>query len=723
MEPSVAQADPTAENTQAGIPRAYGHARGDVPSHRYRKWSLRGSGLRRFPALVACISIFAVAIMLVTSLPVQSYNAAGSSGLHLASSSSSQGGLTNYPYLVNTSLFPSPDVFPVNDSYTLPQAWSSSSYGLPTVNVLGVRITPTGNETLAIRSGSYSTAIAAQIAEDNSSVNLPIQWGGWTYPYQIETGSTRQCYGEHCLTETTYGTGYTSGITGTAVGGPLVAATIGQNTSVWDGSTQVAGSPVPGWNPHLAEGTNYAVLTTQTSAGIEVTTFYQVSDLYGYVLYHQTTIDVTATDSAVVWLPNEAGGEEGVVVSTPGGAIEFYDSVDGGYTFQGPYSIASYSLLASNRTVLDSIGSTQLTNPYGWPGQVAATVVGDTAMVVYTTAIGGVTAAATAVSVNPTATKWVSGYTTPPSLGSVAYPALIATPMGYVYATWIQDNLQTWSVQLAAFNAAGQPIQAPSALPGTVSSTSPLTVSPPAISIDLFSRPFVIWAVDPGNGALTTMRYTGAYLSASNSLKLLETQLNELQPGDFLAQSSGSLVTGLATDISSDLSLVGKITNSKSTFTYLCQAANLTANTIYTNVSHIEFSLATDLCGNFGYVEKETTPPEIGGVVTGPPPNAAWNPSIATASGPMAAQNYLTTIADWALMALGVSVGWMGNPIAMVTLSQRKQKFNQQERSWTRNPIAIVILSAAKNLVPWVEILRCAQNLIFVQISAKRSRG
>ncbi len=614
------------------------------------------------------MSIFAIVIMLLSSLPTQSFNAARSSGLHLDSPLSSQGGVTNYPYLVNTSLYPNPDTLAVNDSYTLPQVTTTTASGVTTINVLAVNVTPSGNETLAIRSGTYSPTIAAQIAESNTSLNIPIQWGSWTYPFSVETGSSRLCYGEHCLEQTEYGAGYTTGITGTALansaGGLVAAASFGGSTSVWgqggpSGWTLFQGTPVSGSNPHLATLGGQAMLTTQTASAVEVTTFYfPEGDLYGYLTYHTTTLSVTPVETAAFWLPNEAGGEEGVVVSTPSGAIQFYDSIDGGFTFQGPYTIATFSSLPSNTTALNSIGSTELTNPYGWPGQVSATVIGATAMIIYTTDVGGVTAATTAVSVNPQATQWLSGYTTPPSIGSVAYPALDGSVMGSVYATWIQDNVETWSVELAVFSATGMPIQAPSALPGTLSASSPQTVSPPSLALDAFAQPFDIWAIDPGNGAPLTLRYTGAYLSASHALNVLKAQVNELQSGDFAAQSPGSLESNLSSDIASDLTTVGKITKTKTT--YLCQAANLTANTIYNNVSHLEFEATTAVCGNFGYVEQQTTPPETDGVATGPPPNYYRLHSIAMSQGPMSAQSYLTTLTDWVLQALGVPVWWVG---------------------------------------------------------------
>ncbi len=531
-----------------------------------------------------------------------------------------------------------------------------------------------GSGEILFRTGVYSSSLATQIANGTSSENLPIQWNGWTVVDTIgQTGGV--CRPINCYTHPPGSPVWASGITGTALavapgGGLIIAAAVFYGNSWgWTSTnggatwTSLDGSSVAGgFDPKVAIFGSEAILSVRTSSSVVLTTFYLAPDLS---TWHSYTFDVTAVSTGVFYLPDESSGVEGVVISTTTGAIVCYDSVDGGRIFAGPYPVANYTALPSNSTVFNSVGSTELTDSYGWPGQLAATAVGGTAFVLYTTAVGGAVVPGTVVSWDGV-TRWVGQYLSPASVGSVAFPSLAPSPMGYVYATWIGDNRPTWSIDLAVYSAMGQPIQLPSPLPGTLSSSSPLTVSPPSIALDAWARPFDIWAILPTNNTPGTLRYSGAFLSTLNALTVLTAHVNALEPGDFRSGDPGGLPSEIVANLG-DAEYAAERMTGPNGLSYLCLARNDTANLVYTEVSHIQFQYGgytPSSCGDFAPVVEQTSGTVKDGVEVAPPPNyASGLLAVAMTLGPLAAQSYLTVLTDWAMESLGVPIDASADPL------------------------------------------------------------
>ena len=181
VEPPVSLEDPRTDN-QPNRPCPDGHAFGDVPSHRYRDWLLGGRGPLSRPTLVVAVSLFAVAIMRITGLPLQSYNTTPSSNLQPAFLPA-QAPAPYYPYVINPSLFPTPGLLNGSGVFSLPKLSSGTSpTGLTVYDLLFVSTDGFGNANLSLSIGSYNATAAQAVfntgrCSPNCSGGLPIQWG------------------------------------------------------------------------------------------------------------------------------------------------------------------------------------------------------------------------------------------------------------------------------------------------------------------------------------------------------------------------------------------------------------------------------------------------------------------------------------------------------------------------------------------------------------------
>lgn len=245
---------------------------------------------QRLSVLTVAIAVFATLLMVSPTGIDPTRLGTGSSGLSEFTNSPSTPANTFYPYLVNTSMYPAPDILESaaqGYSYTLPQVTDVVISGVPTVLLLAVNESATGSGLMVFRTGVYSASLATQIANGTSSLNLPIQWSNWVPVDTVGTGGGDTCKGVQCFTQPPGSPLWLSGITGTALAATadgstiLAGATLDGSTTVWKSTdlgntwSVLTGTPVEGGiSPRLAIFGEDAVMSTQTGSSVIVTTFY-----------------------------------------------------------------------------------------------------------------------------------------------------------------------------------------------------------------------------------------------------------------------------------------------------------------------------------------------------------------------------------------------------------------------------------------------------------------
>ena len=185
-----------------------------------------------------------------------------------------------YPYLANTSEYPTPDLLPnVTGGVSLPQLGTLSIGGVPSLALSYVDSDPMGNQLVEFRVGSYSPWMAQAIAThsgctDACTQHIPIRWGA---PVPIATYGNSPIQGDSmAITGDTIGVAVSSNNT-TEV---YVSFNGGMN-GTWGSLT--GSQPVWGWDPHLAfrgpqlVATRYencsAIVTTLVPGGAVVNSF------------------------------------------------------------------------------------------------------------------------------------------------------------------------------------------------------------------------------------------------------------------------------------------------------------------------------------------------------------------------------------------------------------------------------------------------------------------
>lgn len=602
------------------------------------------------PAGIVTISTLCVLLMLLSSLP--SPSTWQSTGLRTDAFANplAQTNDTLYPYIVNVSDYPSPyRLMPfTTGNYTSPQLTSAVVNQAPEFLLLAVHTFKNGTAQAFFQTGAYSATLANEILTKAVSYDMPIQWGT-----AVAVGA--------------WTTGFAGDALAASSNGSVIFAAVSYGTStnvyesVTDGSswTLLTATAITGTSPRLSFGGSAALLSTITSSQeVIATTFY----LHGTPSIVSKTLSVTAIGAAVGWLPSLGMGEEAVVVSTSSDLLELFDSVDGGNIFASS-TIGNFTP-SSNTSAFNSVGSTRIWYPGGLPGQVAVATSGTTLFVLYTTFQQGQVIAGTLSSYDEGA-QWVGPYFTALSAGSISQPSVVPSPAGYFYGIWVENSLGNWGVDAVVFSGDGRVIQSPALLPDS-NSTSVNTTWSSVVTVDSLQRPFYVWStVDrAGTGVL---RFSGAYLNPSSALHLLRAYFDYLQPWDYksavLSGSKGSLARIIDNWVNYTVTNVTDYESSHTTSKYLCQAQNNTADSLYVNVTHIQFAYVSGspVCGNLNYAVTETNSTNANGT-----PKIPLNyvvPTVAMTLGPLAANSYLAVIADWALESIGVTVSWSADPL------------------------------------------------------------
>ncbi len=339
-------------------------------------------------------------------------------------------------------------------------------------------------------------------------------------------------------------------------------------------------------------------------------------------------------------------------------------STDGGHSFIQS-QIGNFSPIPT-QSALNSVGSTVLSNPQGWPGQVAATTDGNTSIILYTTYLADEVSEASLVSVNNGAT-WTGPSYVPPAVGEMVDPTLTATGTGYIYAAWEDGSFGNWSVDQAVFSPEGLLIQSPGKVSaGVFASGWPGSVL--SIAVDAFQRPLIAWQSIPPPGEVGifggSVSYTGGFLPATQAINFLQSEADELSSWDFKGGSGGTFFSTVATLASRTLVNISSY-ETHPLNTTLCNALSDAGNGLYANATHVLIvnGSSPEGCGKtLKYLLTFNRVPSGGWPVGTQGENTSSPSKLLPTLGPLTGNSFLAVEVDWVLESLSLPINYSGDP-------------------------------------------------------------
>lgn len=508
---------------------------------------------RRLPAwATVSIAVLCIAVLLATSL-VPDPSALGAkagttSGLTTALSGPAPP--PEFPYLVAPDLYPTPS--------------NISPGGTP--SLVHLVATPTGTDYLLFANDSGRQLWLAPGAYDPTdaralfSHRACLSGSGSTC---VPTRSVYLTWGQAARVYSTAGAIQADALA--SVGSTLaIGVTVGGSTTIYQTSNggdtvSTLGGSLSGTLTSLSATAESVLATTISSGTLSAATL----SMSGGIV-HDVAIGPAGQvqNASGAWVGTPTGtSDEAVVASDAGsGEVSAYTSTNGGQSFSGGVSVGVLNETAPSAT-FDQIGQTRLVPSGGIVGQVALTAVGGGLFVLFTNrTYGGRVVAETEVSADG-GVHWSGPYLVTTSSGSIQDPAVTGDPDGDVVATWRDNGNGSWQVDQAVFSANGLPRVAPAALPASGGNApTAFSAGPPSVAVDWLGRPLYAWSASGAQGP--HVDYSGAFLSATNSLNVLENLVNDpLEPGDFnpgttttqttFVSSTDSLLTSTSTNISS----------------------------------------------------------------------------------------------------------------------------------------------------------------------------
>lgn len=313
-----------------------------------------------------------------------------------------------------------------------------------------------------------------------------------------------------------------------------------------------------------------------------------------------------------------------------------------GASFTTSAVIGAFST-ATSSPALSPSGTTALSWAGGVPGQLALTSVDSDLFLLFTTNQSGQTVPATEVSGN-NGTNWSGPYLTGPVNGSVANPSLAVGPTGLVYAAWSEPDFDSGATDEVTYSADGLSMAPPQTMvPSGQNGSAPVT--PPAIAVDGFGRPLVLWGTNPVNGTTAAVAYTGGYLAPDDALNATQSVVTQtLAPPDLAGLGSSAAVSSLLSNVTA---LVAEAEQNL-TAGNPCNAQNVTAKFLYQNLTHDALTATS------------------GGGMCAPSFHPSSTASLLKATTGVEAPNtFYAVYLDWVLEAEGVTVG--ASPLTTVT--------------------------------------------------------
>ena len=521
---------------------------GGSPPRRLKK------SIRRLPAwATVSIAVLCVAVLLATSLvpDPSAFGAKAGTPSGMTTALSGPAPPPEFPYLVAPNLYPTPS--------------NISPGGTP--SLVHLVATPTGTDYLLFANDSGRQLWLAPGAYDPIdaralfSHQACLSGSGSTC---VPTRSVYLTWGQAARVYSTAGTIQADAIT--SVGSTLAfGVTVGGSTTIYQTSNggdtvTTLGGSLSGTLTSLSATAESVLATTMSSGTLSAATL----SMSGGIV-HDVAVGPSGQiqNASGAWVATPTGASDEAVVASDAtsGEVLAYSSTNGGQSFSGGVSIGVLNETAPSAT-FDQIGQTRLVPSGGIVGQVALTAVGGGLFVLFTNrTYGGRVIAETEVSPDG-GVHWSGPYLVATSSGSIQDPAVTADPDGDAVATWRDNGNGNWQVDQAVFSANGLPRVAPAALPASGgNAAAAFSAGPPSVAVDWLGRPLYAWSASGAQGP--QVDYSGAFLSAANSLNVLENLVNDpLEPADFspgttttqttFVSTTDSLLTSTSANISSD---------------------------------------------------------------------------------------------------------------------------------------------------------------------------
>jgi hypothetical protein len=567
------------------------------------------------------IAVFAAALMMVTN-QVPTVAASGQEG----SGGGSGGNSTAdpmIPYYIPPTLFPVPSNYSVNGTVTasalapLPASVASYAVAYSTANASG--------SFLWFDSLGYDPSDARQIAETGTCGvtcgDLPLSWNP-----PVEVANLSLPISALQLASS-----------GPAV---FVAASSNGSTYLYSASTPYSswaqfGPALPGSLGGIAATPEEVAAATVAVGGVYATTL-----AISGIEIGQANLTPTGTgrggilSDGVTLTPYGTTYLEAVAFAVGGSDTLQLSTSTNGELFSPPAVIGAFSVASPNAS-LDQLGDTSLTWAGGTPGQLAFSSIGSDLMLLYTTNQSGETVPALQVS-GDNGSSWNGPYLSLPVNGSVTDPSLAVGPTGLAYATWEEPDVGPGALDVATYLTDGSPVGSPETLAAAAQDgLSP--VAAPAIAVDGFARPLVLWASAISNDTADELTYTGGYLSANTTLNLTQSLVSSTLGAPDLENPAN--LAGVGSLLNNTTKAVGQI-DANLTAGSVCNAQNLTALELYANLTHYAL----------------TVPSGTGTACSSSlDPDAAVSP-LQKATGLQVPNTFDAVYADWALEAEGVQV-------------------------------------------------------------------
>jgi hypothetical protein len=190
--------------------------------------------------------------------------------------------------------------------------------------------------------------------------------------------------------------------------------------------------------------------------------------------------------------------------------------------------------------LLSNMGSTRVQIPGGSAGEVTAVSAGPYVFLAYTSRELDENALRTITS-NTSGTQWSSPYLVANGNGSIDAPQTTVSPAGYIFLTWRANGQGGWGAEQRVFSDSGRALSGVTSVPG-VGGAAGTIVQSLSVAVDGWQRPLYAWSLVNSTG-VSSIDYTGAYLSVRQLVSLVWQRFNQTVPSDFRTFGSSQIAT------------------------------------------------------------------------------------------------------------------------------------------------------------------------------------
>jgi hypothetical protein len=520
----------------------------------------------------------------------------------------------DFPGFISPSQFAPPDNVTGPGQYGFLQLASGVVGTSPTYWLLYVWTAPGGHSDLELVTGAYDPTQAWQIASKSTCVT-----SGYSCFHHSVTWGTPNTL----LNSSSAITADSLAAWGIVV---VIAYTVGGSTTLLqsnDGGTSwTTLTTVTGTNPSAYVDASYVVLSYQAAG--RVWTYSQ--SLFCGSTGTSTSAGVIGQNATPVQLPN---GSLAVVLSNSSSQSVQIVALNAARTGYLPPVTLGRFLSTSVSSVFSRIGSTSLTTPGGWPGQVAVIIEGTSMVVAYTGSIGGRVQLESVASAD-SGKHWQGPYVFSAAMGAVQDPTLALLPTGEILAAWRANDNGTWEQQEGLLGEDGRLLYGPVSAFGSGGLASAVAVSSSTV-VDARGLAFSAWLSSSANGV--QIEFDGDDLAPMAMLSSFVREVLNLQPADFAPGDSSD--QGL---------LLGQLEAAESDVSggYYSTAVSVLETEVFPEISTTSLVLSCDSSVPLTACTTLTTAP------------SAY--VLAAATGSSSPSSYLADYLAWSFDSLGIDV-------------------------------------------------------------------